>query len=396
MADDQNIRDRLGAGQEQQVEQGREAKEYDAELGERVARDAQRLVAGIISEAEFYRKYHQAYLKEFGVDDRPISPAENVEGTPQAPVFSKQVSRRTLLKLAGAGGVALTLTQLWKWVPGASASPGLQGGDNQPQGTRPVQYGMVIDLERCDDCLACVDACQAHNNLSPGANWMYVFAYRDENQDGLNFLVRPCQHCSNSPCVKVCPVRARHKRERDGLVLTNYDICIGCRYCQVACPYGVNYFQWGKPKPEEGFRYPRRAKEGIPVTGNPPKGVMGKCTFCPEWQDDEATKGTTVCQLACPHDVIHFGDMNDPNSVPREYLRRKALRKRENGQISTFRLLEKQGTKPNVIYIGHQPTSSAKPVDNPVRYEDYGLVEGRQAVLEGPRPWFMGMFGGRK
>ncbi|KKO00598.1 hypothetical protein LCGC14_0123700, partial [marine sediment metagenome] len=78
---------------------------------------------------------------------------------------------------------------------------------------------------------------------------MYVFRtetgeYPDTK---LDFMPRPCQHCDNPPCVKVCPVGARFKQE-DGLVLTDFKRCIGCRYCEVACPYGVNYFNWEKPK----------------------------------------------------------------------------------------------------------------------------------------------------
>jgi len=85
---------------------------------------------------------------------------------------------------------------------------------------------------------------------------MYVLAFEDGNVESpepdnyesvhdFNFLVRPCQHCTDAPCEKVCPTTARHTRDRGGLVLTDYEVCIGCRYCQVACPYGVNYFQWG-------------------------------------------------------------------------------------------------------------------------------------------------------
>ena len=110
-----------------------------------------------------------------------------------------------------------------------------------------MRWGMVIDLENCNGCLMCVAACRNENGLSDGVYWIYPLAFSDENRDALNILVRPCMHCSNSTCVKVCPVGARHVRESDGLVLTDYDLCIGCRYCQVACPYGSNYFQWAEP-----------------------------------------------------------------------------------------------------------------------------------------------------
>ena len=203
-------------------------------------------------------------------------------------------------------------------------------------------------------------------------------------------MVRLCQHCSNPPCVKVCPVRARHKREKDGLVLTNYSTCIGCRYCMVTCPYGVNYFQWSDPEYQNYYHPKLTDYRGWWVIGNPPKGVMGKCTFCPDRQDDG--RGNVVCALTCPHNVLHFGDLNDPNSEPRRYLVEKT--KEKGGQLSTFRLLENYGTKPNIIYIGQQPSRSARPVEGPVSYADWGLVEKRLTVLEGPEPWFMKAFGG--
>ena len=112
-----------------------------------------------------------------------------------------------------------------------------------------TKYAMAIDLERCQGCRACMEACMIENATADGVFWMYVFRF--ENGDYPNttqsYLPRPCQHCDNAPCVKVCPVGASFKRE-DGLVLTDSDRCIGCRYCELACHYGVNYFNWQKPK----------------------------------------------------------------------------------------------------------------------------------------------------
>jgi molybdopterin-containing oxidoreductase family iron-sulfur binding subunit len=250
---------------------------------------------------------------------------------------------------------------------------------------------MVIDLERCTGCLACVDGCHQENGTSDGVHWMYALPFVDENRDDVNFLVRPCQHCSNAPCVKVCPVAARHVRESDGLVLTDYDICIGCRYCEVACPYGVNYFQWAEPSSSGGgFDGERHDAHGRAVIGSPPRGVMGKCTFCPQRQDDAGRQGTASCALACPHDVIHIGDLNDPQSAPMRHLER---RRQENPNLSTFRLLDGLGTEPNVIYIGQEPSERAQPVQGPTSYGDWGFVEDRKTVLEGPEPWFLRMVG---
>jgi molybdopterin-containing oxidoreductase family iron-sulfur binding subunit len=108
---------------------------------------------------------------------------------------------------------------------------------------------MVIDLDRCMGCRACMEACKVENNTPQAIFWMYVFRLEEEEYPNtrISFMPRPCMHCDNAPCVKVCPTGARYKRD-DGLVATNTDTCIGCRYCAAACPYGVNYFNWKEPK----------------------------------------------------------------------------------------------------------------------------------------------------
>lgn len=372
--------------------------QFDPELAKRVAEDARKLTANRLSEAEFHEKYHQAYLDEFGVDNRLVSPGEN--GVPPLEsTLTKRVSRRTLLKF---GGVTIaSLLGTW-WLGGRALGAGSVNGNSSESlppglhdpwsGGQPgkVQMGMVIDLEACDGCLACSYACSHHNSNPPGVLWIYCMPYMDENRSVPNYFLRLCQHCGSPPCVKVCPVRARHKREIDGLVLTDYDLCIGCRYCMVTCPYGVNYFQWDEP-PEKTHGLDRLTDyRGRWVIGNPPKGVMGKCAFCPERQDDG--RGNLVCELACPQGVLHFGDMNDPNSRPNRYLARRMKEKR--GQISTYRLLEDHGTKPSIIYIGQQPSRAATATDGQVSYADWGMVEKRLPYLNGYKPWFMRLFGG--
>ncbi|MBI2849842.1 MAG: 4Fe-4S dicluster domain-containing protein [Chloroflexi bacterium] len=371
---------------------------FNADLAMRVAEDTQKLTQGKLSEPDYYHKYHDAYVKEFGIDARPVLSSDTIGKASSDSILTGHMSRRTLLKL---GGVALASAAgarlLGGRALGAAANLGgnssgfpLKENGEQAEGAKRVQMGMVIDLENCDGCLSCVYACSNHNFNSAGVLWLYILAFKDENREGNNFLVRICQHCANPPCVKVCPVRARHKRDKDGLVLTDYNLCIGCRYCMVTCPYGVNYFQWGEPERANYYHPKLTDYRGRWVIGNPPKGVMGKCTFCPDRQDDG--RGNVVCALTCPHNVLHFGDINDPNSEPMRYL--AAKQKEKGGNLSTFRLLENQGTKPSIIYIGHQPTRSAKAVDGPVSYADWGLVEKRLDVLQGPKPWFSKAFGG--
>jgi len=181
---------------------------------------------------------------------------------------------------------------------------------------------------------------------------MYVMAWEDDNHHGqegseydvytdfnmgsdFNMLVRPCQHCTDAPCEKVCPTTARHTRDKDGLVLTDYDVCIGCRYCQVACPYGVNYFQWDEPDTAyediDGLEDPDNPDQITHaeydhgerwVDSRAPRGTMSKCTMCPSMQDGkqgEGKVGTTACESACPPNAIQFGNVKDEKSDPSQH-----------------------------------------------------------------------------
>ncbi len=297
------------------------------------------------------------------------------------------------------------------------------------------RYGMVIDTQRCDGCLECVVGCMEENKQDRGANWMYVITWHDEDTDQTNFLTRPCQHCSNAPCAKVCPVQARHIREDDGLVLTNYETCIGCRYCQVACPYGVNYFQWGHPEipreevedaghtgeelramsPDERHEELQNSgdhvhdERGWEVDSRGRIGTMGKCTFCPSRQDGnmgEDQVGTVACMDACDEagmSAIHFGDFNDPNSRPNRYLELakeiepSTEEKIENvedpeedwetppaphseQQLSAFRLLEDIGTQPNILYLGNEPGAHAEQIEGPIDYGQPPVDETEDGV----------------
>ncbi len=430
----------LGAEWEDQMREELEETEFDADLGMEMARDAQRLVAGELTEEEFYAEYHDDIEDEFDVDERPvfddiddvdldhIEDESMLETLADVDLENEDVSRREMMKKMGAGAAFLGY--------GAYATYDSQDDDDHiPEdisGIRPAdeddrehRWGMVIDLERCDGCLACVTGCINENGTSTGANWMYVFTYEDEETEQENFLVRPCQHCSNAPCAKVCPVRARHTRSKDGLVLTDYETCIGCRYCQVACPYGVNYFGWGEPDvPMEDITHLEKTpgevqamdkdqrqeelkevqdhvydERGRWVDSRPPQGVMGKCTMCPSRQDehtpDHGPKGTVACMDACDEagmSAIHFGDLDDPESRPNQYLeRRKDIEEspeeknerfedpedyedppapHHTSQLSTFKLLEDLNTQPAITYIGNEPSEEAEQVEGPVSYDD--------------------------
>jgi molybdopterin-containing oxidoreductase family iron-sulfur binding subunit len=231
---------------------------------------------------------------------------------------------------------------------------------------------MVVRLDRCHGCRACVEACKIENNTPSAVFWMYVFRFEAGKfpNTKIGFLPRPCQHCNNAPCVKVCPVGARYKRE-DGLVLTDFERCIGCRYCEVACPYGVNFFNWREPKDAWApYRVAFDDADVAEVTGgvvpayrNPDhdrkhgaerrltsgaahfKGVMEKCTFCVH----RVEKGRVpACVDTCPVGALQFGDVEDPDSPIARFLRENV----------TFQLLEELGTDPSVYYAGGAPPAA--------------------------------------
>ena len=431
----------LGEAWEAHLEAVLEESDFDAELGMALARDAQRVTKGELSEAVFHDRYHEAVEDEFGVDDRPTEAAWR-EALAGADVeLAGDVDRRAVLA-GGAGlfGAGIITAGDDGDEDGAAAENGADAFEEETDG---VQWGMTLDLETCDGCLSCVTACSEEHNTSTGAHWMYILAYDDATTDSpepdeyddirdFQYLIRPCQHCEDAPCEKVCPTTARHTRLKDGLVLTDYDICIGCRYCQVACPYGVNYFQWGHPDvpADELDEDHVISEEGRPVDSRPQRGTMGKCTFCPTRQDGlkgDDLVGRTACEDACPPGAIQFGNLNDPDSVVRQYAENPALgRAREllddvdeddqeeleeaidvaagdldpdeanldeeeaqniledvaGGEASTFRLLEEIGTNPNIVYIGNEPGPDAEQVDHWIDYEDIGEVDVRKDELD--------------
>jgi len=253
-----------------------------------------------------------------------------------------------------------------------------------------VKFGFVIDLSRCVGCRTCVEACKVENNTPSGAFWMWVFRVEEGKYPNVRvrFLPRLCQHCNNPPCVKVCPVAARFQRE-DGFVLTDFNRCIGCRYCQVACPYGVNYFNWKRPSTQQYFDWKNgegddlygkgRMRDyvggAIPPYKNPDHdqswgeekrlvsggshyvGVMGKCTWCVH----RVAKGLEpACAAACPMRVLNFGDLDDPQSKVSLMLAEKR----------SFRLLEELNTEPRTYYVGYPPFSEdARILDKSARPE---------------------------
>ncbi len=234
------------------------------------------------------------------------------------------------------------------------------------------RWGYAVDLDRCMGCKACLMACKIENNTPEGSLWMEVFRYETgDYPDGrLQFLPRPCMHCENAPCAKVCPVGARYRRD-DGIVLTDFERCIGCRYCMVACPYSVNNFNWQHPEENQyhdwngtpeiygagrvsdstggaipPYRNPdldKKQKDGrLTAGGGHFTGVVEKCTFCVHRVD----KGLKpACVANCPVEALVFGDLDDHESDVSKLLARKV----------PFQLLPEVGTEPRVFYVGGHP-----------------------------------------
>lgn len=246
----------------------------------------------------------------------------------------QELDRRNFLKALAAGAATITGFRLAKTV---SASSG-------PDGESAHSWAMVIDQDKCIGCGYCIHACRASNNVSPDISWTPVIEM-GEVCDKAVYLPRPCQNCGKAPCVEVCPVGATTIRA-DGVVMMDYDRCIGCRYCVVACPYGARAFNW------EEFVGPNPAvpKWGTPEVPRRPRGVVEKCTFCYQRIDRGLTLGlepgvdddaTPACVVVCPVGARIFGNLKDPDSEVSRILATQHW----------YRLREDLGTAPRVYYL---------------------------------------------
>ncbi len=255
------------------------------------------------------------------------------------------LTRREFMTLLIGGGATMVLAATLAQPLDTFARDILQGRVDTPHGGDPnYHWAMVIDLSKCIGCDYCVWACQATNDTADDMRWN--IRVEDETPLGNVFnLTRPCLHCRNAPCVEVCPVQATYHRH-DGLVVMDYDKCIGCRYCQTACPYGARSFNWS----ERTDVNPRVPDWGKPEVARRPRGVPEKCTFCIHRIDAGLAKGlmpgvdeeaTPACVNICPVNARFFGNINDPNSSVARIV----------STMATLRLREDLGTEPSVYYI---------------------------------------------
>jgi molybdopterin-containing oxidoreductase family iron-sulfur binding subunit len=214
-----------------------------------------------------------------------------------------------------------------------------------------VVFGYALNISKCKGYRDCVTACMHENNLGRGGQMEYIRVvelekgrrdlesadhYYDHDlvpQEGKEYMPMQCMQCEDPPCVKACPVDATWM-EPDGIVVVDYNWCIGCRYCMTACPYSARHFNWSEPVVP-----PDELNPDTHYLGNRPrmKGVVEKCHFCIH----RTRKGLQpACQEACPTGARVFGNLLDPNSEIRYILANKTV----------FRLKEELGTEPKFWY----------------------------------------------
>jgi molybdopterin-containing oxidoreductase family iron-sulfur binding subunit len=294
------------------------------------------------------------------------------------------VSRRTVLKGMGAtlgvAAFAKAVAPLTEWAADLSMDEFLQrhykelspadlekvihrlenqtaeeyAADVEIQDYRPqpgVQFAYALNLSICIGCRKCAEACHIENNHDRPSGNSYIRvlemskgsidlekgnAHYDHPVPAPDKYYMPvqCQQCERAPCVSVCPVEATWQEE-DGIVVVDYNWCIGCRYCEAACPYHARRFNWSKPQipadeinPEQGYLSNRIR----------PQGVVEKCTFCLHRTREGRLP---ACLEACPTGARVFGNVLDPDSEIRWVLQNKRV----------FVLKEELGTRPRFFYF---------------------------------------------
>jgi molybdopterin-containing oxidoreductase family iron-sulfur binding subunit len=223
------------------------------------------------------------------------------------------------------------------------------------------KWTMVVDLDKCTGCNACVVACHAENNVpivnedqvirGRAMHWMRIERYWEGEWPDVKASYMPvmCQQCENAPCEPVCPVYATMHSERENLNIQVYNRCVGTRYCQNNDPYKVRFFNFFDPQ-FEGLLSEQLNPDVTVRTA----GVMEKCTFCVqrirrgeekalvEKRDLKDGEVVPACVQACPSEALVFGDLTDPNSKAAQVILHNSR---------SFKLLEELGTQPQVVYL---------------------------------------------
>ena len=191
-------------------------------------------------------------------------------------------------------------------------------------GTQPYQpyYAMLVYQNRCIDCEHCIEACKQTNDV-PAYGYRITILERKligvaKSKMIREFLPVLCNQCNRPPCVKVCPTRASYKDKKNGIVMINGSLCIGCKACMTACPYNARYY-------------------------NRETGAVDKCDFCFHKRLQQNGSDTVACVEACPANALFFGDLSDQKS---EIYRLLHMQEQE---IVVLR--PEKNTMPNVFYL---------------------------------------------
>lgn len=311
------------------------------------------------------------------MNDQPAS-------APDAPQPSTGFGRRDALKVLGAtlgaAAFARAIAPLAQWKPAESLDEFLQrhykelspaqlkgvlariardtkeeyGAEVRVADYKPepgVKFGYALNLSICIGCRKCAEACHKENNHDRAHNQSYIrvlemqkgsidlekgnahYDHPVPHKDKF-YLPVQCQQCDHPPCVDVCPVEATWK-ESDGIVVVDYNWCIGCRYCEAACPYHARRFNWARPQiPKEEIN----PDQGYLSNRVRPQGVMEKCTFC---LHRTRNGRLPACLEACPTGARVFGNLLDPDSEIRWVL--------ENKRVLVLK--EELGTQPSFFYF---------------------------------------------
>ncbi len=246
-----------------------------------------------------------------------------------------------------------------------------------------TRWAIVADLNRCVGCQTCTSSCKHTNATAPGVQWRKVLDFEAGEYPDVTraFLPVGCMHCDEPPCLDVCPSTATSKRD-DGIVSIDYDLCIGCAYCAVACPYQArarvdkpNAAYGGKPMPHEMLsEHPDR------------RGVAQKCTFCIDKIDLGLANGLTpgsdpeatpACVNSCIADALYFGDTDNPDSKVSILLR----------QNKHFRMHEDLGTGPGIHYLWEHGDNAGAAVEPAFMVADPTGMSGVSPQLQKNWDW---------